>query len=249
MAELEGKVAIITGAAVGLGRGIALAFAKAGGVVVGFDVNENALATAVEEISGVGPPAHGIKCDITIRSEVEGAVAETIRKCGRIDILVNNAMLRPPVKPLIETTEDDMLMAFKTGPMASAIMMQVCFPHLKRTRGRVIGIGSAAGIDGHAELASYSMSKAAHHTLTKVAAKEWGPHGITVNAILPAALTEKLAFVMRTRPETIIFNPPLGRLGDPEIDIGAVAVFLASSAAGYLTGQNIPVDGGALMMR
>ncbi|MGE0384974.1 MAG: SDR family NAD(P)-dependent oxidoreductase [Gammaproteobacteria bacterium] len=250
--ELTGKVAIVTGGGVGIGRGIALAMAKAGATVVVCGRTRATLEETAAQVRAAGGSVHVEPFDLTDRAQVERAVEAIIARCGRIDIVVNNAMARATIshRPIAETTEEDVLVSMRSGPMAALALMQCCLPQLKENRGRVINVGSGAGVEGYATFSSYAMAKAALHVLTKLAAREWGQHGITVNGILPIAMTDRLEQALREDPDAMKpFIPPLGRFGDSEADIGSVAVFLASEAGSYITGQNIPVDGGTLMMR
>lgn len=244
------KTVLITGAGGDLGRAFTRAFIGQGYAVAGIDFDQAALtrfSSAVDELRG-----DGLALDHDLRDwrQIQEAVDAVMARFGRIDVIINNATVRtvPNFKPLEECTEAELDEMLAVGPQAALGVMRAAFPHLKVARGTVINIGSAEGVRPSSGLGAYAMAKAALQSLTRTAAKEWGLHGIRVNGILPFAMTEKLAEVLAADPDLLPrVAPPLGRIGDAESDIGAVALFLASDAAGYITGQNIPVDGGILM--
>jgi NAD(P)-dependent dehydrogenase (short-subunit alcohol dehydrogenase family) len=240
------KTVLITGAGGDLGRAFTTVFAHAGYAVAGLDVAEAALNRFSATALAVGGVHLALTCDLRDWSQIEEAVATTAQHFGRIDVVINNATMRtsPTVKPLEECSEAEYDNLQAVGPRAALGVMRAALPHLKQVGGTVINIGSGAGMSAAAGLGPYGMSKAAMHALTRSAALEWGQHGITVNGILPLAMTDQLAGVLANNPALEVKVPPIGRIGDPERDIGAVALFLASPAASYLSGQNISVDGG-----
>jgi 2-hydroxycyclohexanecarboxyl-CoA dehydrogenase len=240
------KTVLITGAGGDLGRAFAAVFARAGYAVAGLD-----LAAALERFSAVVKAAGGdhlaVACDLRDWSQIEDAVAATVRGFGRLDVVINNAVVRtsPTIKPLEDCTAAELDEVYAVGPRAALGTMRAALPHLKESRGTVINIGSGAGVAGAAGLGAYGMAKAAMHSLTRSGAVEWGRYGITVNGILPLAMTEHFAGVLAKNPSLQVDLPPIGRMGEPERDIGAAALFLASPAAEYISGQNISVDGGS----
>jgi NAD(P)-dependent dehydrogenase (short-subunit alcohol dehydrogenase family) len=240
------KTVLITGAGGDLGRAFTAVFAGADYAVAGLDVVEAALGRFSAAAEAAGGDHLSLACDLRDWSQIDQAVNEAARHFGRIDVVINNATMRtsPTMKPLEECSEAEYDNVLAAGPRAALGVMRAALPHLKRVRGTVINIGSGAGITAAAGLGPYGMSKAAMHALTRSAALEWGPHGITVNGILPLAMTDQLASVLANNPTLNIKTPPIGRMGDPERDIAAVALFLASPAADYISGQNISVDGG-----
>lgn len=240
---LADKVAIVTGAGQGVGEGIARAFAKAGAAVVIAERNADTGAAVAESISASGGAATAIVCDVYRHEDLEAAVACALDTYGALDIVVNNAQdLRGLRKSLLDVTEEDMRRQFDSGVMSTLRMMQLAFPHLRDRGGRIINMGSAAGVIGMSEEGAYAAAKEGIRALTRVAAREWGQFGITVNVICPAAATPATAKV-----QIDLSSRPIQRLGDPEADIGAVAVFLASEASGYITGHTLMADGGARM--
>ncbi|MDE0884108.1 MAG: SDR family NAD(P)-dependent oxidoreductase [Myxococcota bacterium] len=251
--KLEDKVAIITGAGQGVGRGIALAMAKAGARCVIADFNEESGQQVVGELEGLGSEALFVRCDVTSRESVDAAVDRTIEVFGQLDVLVNNAQ-RAPLSPtsVMEHTDEIIDLCFDTGFRGSFRFMQAAYPHLKASRGKVINIASGAGLDGLAGQSAYGAAKEAIRALSKSAAREWGRDGINVNIICPLANSPGVATLLELAPEMekrMTANQPLGRIGDCEEDIGPVAVFLASDDSRYVTGHTLPADGGNSMVR
>jgi NAD(P)-dependent dehydrogenase (short-subunit alcohol dehydrogenase family) len=251
--RLAGKVAIVTGAGQGVGRGIALAFADEGADVVVMDLNQETGTSVAKEIETRGARAHFVSCDVTIRESIDTAVAAAVARFGGIDVLVNNAQRANPAPvPLMEHDDELVELCFATGYRASLYFMQACYPHLKARGGKVINLGSNAGLDGMAGQAAYGANKEAIRALSKTAAREWGPEGINVNILCPFARSpgvEKFLELMPGLEKKLVAGQPLGRIGDCETDIGPVAVFLASDDSRYITGHTIPADGGGLMLR
>jgi len=251
--KLEGKVAIITGAGQGVGRGIALAMAKAGARCVIADFNEESGQQVVAELEALGSEVLFVRCDVTNRESIDAAVNRTIEVFGQLDVLVNNAQRAPlSPTPVMEHTDEIIDLCFDTGFRGSFRFMQAAYPHLKASRGRVINIASGAGLDGLAGQSAYGAAKEAIRALSKSAAREWGRDGINVNIICPLANSPGVATLLELAPEMekrMTANQPLGRIGDCEEDIGPVAVFLASEDSRYVTGHTLPADGGNSMVR
>jgi NAD(P)-dependent dehydrogenase (short-subunit alcohol dehydrogenase family) len=147
--------------------------------------------------------------------------------------------------------EEEVLEFFRIGALGSLYGMQACFPHMKDRGGRIVNVGSAVGVEGTSGFLAYAMEKEAIRALTKVAAREWGRYGITVNTICPSAMTPAIEQVKDTQPA--IFNERvgrivLGRLGDPEADIGRAVVALVGPDMGYLTAATLMIDGGKCIL-
>lgn len=243
--RLEEKVALITGGASGIGRGIALAMAKEGAKVVIVDVNDEQGEATVAELNEL-TEAHLIISDISKRENITQIVAETVDVFGALNILVNNAHVSNQ-KPFIHTEQEDLDLSFNTGFYPTFYLMQEAYPELKKSKGKVINFASGAGINGQPTQASYAAAKEAIRGLTRVVANEWGPDGINVNIISPLAMTSGVEQWREHAPEQyeqMVESIPLRYVGDPEEDIGRVAVFLASDDAKYMTGQTLMVDGG-----
>ncbi|MFB5282921.1 SDR family NAD(P)-dependent oxidoreductase [Peribacillus sp. Hz7] len=248
--RLQGKVGIVTGSASGIGRGMALAMAKEGAHIAIVDVNEEKGKQTLAEVNQYTEGLLFIK-DISIKENIKEIVAEVIEKYGKLDILVNNAHVSRQVL-FNETTMEHFNLSFGTGFYPTFHFMQAAYPELKKSKGKVINFASGAGIDGQPTQTSYAAAKEAIRGISRVAANEWGPDGINVNLISPIALTPGVQQWRENDPtlyDAMINKIPLRRLGDPEQDIGRVAVFLASSDSDYMTGQTLMVDGGTIKLR
>lgn len=177
-------------------------------------------------------------------------VAETVREFGGLDVLVNNAQSSVQRK-LAETSYEDVELTYRSGPLAAFHAMQAALPHLKESRGSVVNLGSSAAVQGEATFAAYAMAKEAIRGLSRVAAREWGAYGIRVNVICPAALSPAAEDYLAAHPqkaEEISRQIPLGRLGDPEADIGRAVAALVSDDMAYLTGATLMLEGGRTLL-
>ena len=246
---LKGKVAIVTGGAGGIGKGVTRAFGKEGVKVLATDINEKSLKKAKTEFDKLGIDVTTTICDGSDESQVKAAVKQTVDTYGRIDFVVNNAH-GSTQKPFIELTKEDMDLSLYTGLWATFYFMQQAYPYVKENKGAFINFGSSAGIQGHIYQASYAAAKEGIRALSRVAAREWGRFGIRVNVLCPFALTPGVEEWKKAFPkeyEQSISAVPLKRIGDPESDIGRVVVFLCSEDANFITGQTIQVEGGGDM--
>ncbi|WP_210367541.1 SDR family oxidoreductase [Bacillus sp. REN3] len=247
--RLDGKVAIITGGAGGIGKGIATAMLKHGAKVVIVDINKEAGLGAEQQLSPLGS-VHFIEKDISSRENAIGIVKEAVNTFGKLDILVNNAHASRQAA-FNQTTLDDFYLSFNTGFYPTVNLMQAAYEQLKENKGFVINFASGAGISGQINQSSYAAAKEAIRGLTRTVANEWASDQINVNLISPIALTEGVKQWSENFPDQydkMLNGIPLGRLGDPEKDIGEVAVFLSSESSSYITGQTIMVDGGTLKL-
>lgn len=244
--NLEGKVAIITGARRGIGRSIALAFAKAGADVVVSDIDIKDCEKVAKEIESSGRRVLVVKTDVTNYEEVDHMVKSTLEKFGKIDVLVNNAGILI-YKPFLEITEDIWDKTLNTNLKGYFLCAQRAAKEMvKQKKGKIINIASVAGEVAYPQIAHYCASKGGVIMLTKVMATELAPYKINVNTISPGAIETPMTQGMLSDPKTReenIKNIPWGRIGKPE-DIANIAVFLASDNADYLTGANVVVDGG-----
>ncbi len=252
MGKLEGKVAIVTGAGQGIGKGIALAFAKEGAKLVIADINAKTCKEVAEEIQQLGKEALGVVCNVGDEEQVKRMVEEAVMNFGPVDILVNNAQGFVPRIPVEEIEDKHWDKCLQEGVKATWYCCKAVFPHMKGRGGKIINIGSAAGLIGMEGMAVYGATKEAIRAFSRTAAREWGKYKINVNVILPHALTPASRGFQKWYPEEYqkgLAEKPLRHLeGDPEKDIGRVAVFLASEDSDYMTGQSLFVDGGSTML-
>jgi len=248
---LSGRSAVVTGGAAGVGRGIALALAGEGAAVLLAGRTRATLESTAEEIEVRGGRAAVCVCDVSVVEQIDACVAAALGAFGTIDILVNNAALVPH-GTILDIAEELVDAAWLAGPVAAMRLMRRCHPHLVGG-GVIINVSSGVSKAPAApDRAAYAMVKAALDALTRGAAMEWAGDGIRVNAIMPFALTEAVSAWMTGEPEraaATVAQVPLGRVGDPEADIGRAVVFLAGPDSRYLTGATLPLDGGLAYLR
>ena len=246
--KLENKVALVTGAARGIGKAIAKALAAEGAVViVNYNGSAQRAAETVKEIEEAGGKALAIRCNVADFTACKDMIDGIIKEQGRLDILVNNAGI----------TRDGLLMKMSEEDFDSVMDTNLkgafnCIRHadrqmIKQKSGRIISLSSVSGVLGNAGQANYSASKAGIIGLTKATAREVASRGITVNAIAPGFITTDMTEVLSEAVKTSVTETiPMKKFGKPE-DIAQTALFLASEEAAYITGQVICVDGGMAM--
>ena len=248
MFDLTNKVAIITGASKGIGKGMAETFAKAGAHVACVSRNKENLKSVTDSLIKNGGEASFYTCDVSSLDAFQNTIKEIAENHGSVDILVNNAGVCKD-KLIMRMSEDDwnkvininLNGAFNGIKAVSRIM-------IKQRAGRIINISSIVGLIGNPGQANYAASKAGLIGLSKSAAKELAPRGFTVNAIAPGYIaTDMTDQITDQAKESLITKIPLGRIGSPS-DIATSALFLASDEAGYITGQTLTVDGGMVMI-
>ena len=245
---LQGKVALVTGAGQGVGRGIALALASEGVDIAVVGRTRAALEDSCAAIRARGARAEPFVCDVSRTETVRDVVSEVVTALGGVDILVNNAY-SGSYGPLLSMSDDDFARGFTSGPFAAFALMTACHPHMKeRGGGCVVNVVTSAMVRWDtATYGAYAAAKQALRSLTRTAATEWGADGIRVNAIAPHALSPGLERWMTANPEEgerFRRTIPLGYVGDCEHDIGRAVVMLAGPDARYLTGATVPLDGG-----
>lgn len=246
---LEGKVAIVTGGAKGLGYGISRALASEGAsVLISGRDGATAQAVAVEIERDFGTKAIGLAGDMGVKEDVLSMVQAAVDSFGGLDILVNNASLLSAGVLLEDKTDQMLRRTLEIGVWGNWWAMQAAFPHMKkRGGGSVINFSSIDAQTGAWLHSDYNINKLGIEGLTRSAAVEWGRFNIRVNAIAPTGLGQVFAQLVRDVPgfmETVVASNPLKRAGDPEKDIGPVVVFLASEMSRFVTGEMINVDGG-----
>jgi len=243
---LAGRVAVVTGAAGGIGRAIAAALYAEGASVAVADLNGDAADAYAAELTAAGGPgrALGVRVDISSSADVSAAVGLVERELGPVEVLVNNAGITRDGL-LVRMSDDNWGAVLDTNLTGAFHTIRRATPKMMRGRhGRIVNVSSVSGQSGQAGQANYSAAKAGLVGLTRAVARELAPRAITCNVVAPGpivtAMTEGLPDDWRTWAEETV---PLGRLGTPE-EVGAVVTFLCSDAAGYVTGAIVPVDGG-----
>ena len=247
MSLLANKVAVVTGAGRGIGRAVALAYARMGADVACVSRTEENSAKAAAEVEALGRRAWAVAVDVSDTAAVDAAAGKILDDAGRVDILVNNAGVTRD-NLLMRMSEEDWDTVLNTNLKgAFNFTKTLTRPFIKQRSGRIINIASVIGLIGNAGQSNYAASKAALIGFTKSVAKELAPRGITANAIAPGFIeTDMTAALDDKVRESIIGNVPLGRFGSPD-DIAHAAVFLAMEPSGYITGQVLTVDGGMVM--
>lgn len=241
--QLDGKVALVTGAGAGIGEGIVRRFADEGAKVVVAEIDSAAGEAVAQSIGGTY-----VGTDVSDREQVENAVQTALSAYGSIDIVVNNAWGGGGIGRVEKKTDEQLSQGIAVGYYGPFWAMRAAFPHMKeRGWGRVINMCSLNGVNAHMGSLEYNAAKEALRALTRTAAREWAPTGITVNAICPAAKSQAFFRAIGEYPELEAVADaanPMGRMGDPYDDIAPVAVFLAGEGSRYLTGNTLFVDGG-----
>ncbi len=247
--DLEGKVALVTGAGRGIGRAIALEFAKRGAnVVVNYNKSADAAQTLVKEIEALGRKAAAMQADVSDFKQAEALIKFAVDTLGNLDILVNNAGITKDTL-IMMMSETDWDAVLNTNLKSTFNCSKAAVKHMMRKRyGRIINIASVAGQMGNAGQTNYSASKGGQIAFTKALAREVATRNITVNALAPGFVdTEILDAMTPEILEAALKMVPMGRKGKAE-EIAYAASFLASEQAGYITGQVLGVDGGMAMM-
>ncbi len=246
--NLEGKIAIITGGASGIGGAMTRSFIKRGAKVVSVDLDAEAGKALANEF---GDAVVCLTGDVSDPSMPHLAVAKAAEQFGKLDAVINNAHASRKA-PFEETTQSMWDLSFNTGLWATRDFMLAAHDELKKTKGSVVNFGSGAGLSGNVNEASYAAAKEAIRGLSRVVANEWALDEIRVNVVCPMAMTGGVEQWREAYPDayaTAESKVPLGRFGDPETDVAPIVAFLCSDDSRYLTGQTLMADGGSIKLR
>ena len=245
------RVVIVTGGGAGIGRGLVRHLGHAGARVVVAEWNTDRLTETVDELTTKGIECLGVECDVSRRDSIKSMVDATVDRFGGVDGLVNNAMTITDFLPLAELDEAQLDVNITSGLKGTLWAMQAVYPHMKAAHwGRIVNVGSAAGIVGFKGMGAYAATKEAIRALTRTAAREWAVDGIVVNLYCPVSTrhyegTDQLLTEYKQEGMAVVEAlSPTGYDGDAEDDIGPVVAFLLSDACRYLTGQTLMLDGG-----
>ena len=247
MFDLSDKVALVTGSTKGIGKAIAVQMAKAGAKVVISSRKADACEAVTEEINTAGGAAISLPCNISHLDQMETLVEGTLSKWGRIDSLVCNAAVNPYYGPFIDTPDDAFAKMMQVNVRSNMQLSKLVLPQMvERRDGSIIIISSIAGLKGADFLGIYAVTKAADMQIARNLAVAHGQHNIRVNCIAPGLVKTDFARALWENPERlekVLRTYPLSRLGEPD-DIAGAAVFLASRAGSWMTGQTLVIDGG-----
>lgn len=247
--SLAGKAVIVTGAARGVGRGIAQALVTRGASVLGMDRDADGLAATAEGFAAAGATMEWLVADLRDPATPALVVEAATSRFGRVDALVNNAVATNEPKPLVDITAEDYDLVFDTAPRATFFLMQAVHPVMVAAGGgAIVNLGSASGTGGQSKFAAYAAAKEAVRGMSKAAALEWGRDNVRVNVVCPFANSEGVQLWETLAPkdfERAVRSVPLRRVGRTVEDVGAVVAFLVSDDADYITAQTIHVDGGS----
>lgn len=248
MKRLDGKTALITGAARGIGLEIALVFAAEGASVAVADLSAEEAAAAARDISArTGAKTLGLALNVAVEADCENAVAETEKAFGKLDILVNNAGITKD-NLVLRMKEADFSAVMDVNLKGSFLMAKAAAKQMLKARaGRIINISSVVGQSGQAGQANYSASKAGLIGLTKSLAREFAPRQVLVNAVAPGFIRTRMTEGLKDEAKAKIYEMiPLGRMGEPG-EVARAALFLAGEDSAYITGQVLAVNGGLYM--
>lgn len=245
--DLSGKTAIVTGSTKGIGLAIARALAQAGANVVISSRKAEKCEEVAAAIRAQGGSAFAVACHIGRREDLERLVTATREKFGKIDVLICNAAVNPYFGPTAELPDEAFAKVMDTNVRSNIWLCNLVLPEMAGRRdGAVVIVSSIGGLKGSATLGIYGISKAADMQLARSLAVEWGPHNVRINCIAPGLVRTDFARALWENPATLAVaekTTPLRRIGVPE-DIAGAAVFLASNAGTWITGQTIVIDGG-----
>lgn len=240
MQRFEGRVALVTAAAQGIGKAVAERITAEGGTVAVTDLRADAAA----EVAGGLDGAIGLECDVTSQESVDAAVAATLERYGRLDLLVNNAGGCIVNEDYLDSTAEDWHRQLDLTLLGANRCIQAAMPHLLKTRGNVVSVGSVNGLAAFRNI-EYSAAKAGLQNLTRNLAVEYGPQGVRFNVVAPATVRTPNWDSQPGALERLAKMYPLGRVAEAS-DIAAAVAFLGSDDAAWITGITLPVEGGVL---
>lgn len=245
--SLRGHVAIVTGAAQGVGKGVATALLERGAAVLLVDIQDEALNTTTNELQALGR-VEQLVADLRDPDSAPRIAAAAVEAFGTVHGLVNNAIATNEPKAFVDITTEDLALGYDVGPRATFLLMQAVHPLMvKEGGGSIVNLGSGTGTGGEPKWGGYAAAKEGIRGLSKVAALEWGRDNIRVNVICPFAESDGVKYWKSFAPkeyEKAVGRVPMKRIGDVRTDVGALVAFLLGSDATFITGQTIHVDGG-----
>jgi NAD(P)-dependent dehydrogenase (short-subunit alcohol dehydrogenase family) len=254
MGKLDGKVAVITGCASGLGKQHALRLAHEGANLAICDVQEAKLLETKRLCEEKGAEVVALRCDVGRYDDLVAFVDATAERFGTIDVLLNNAHKITNLRVFLDFSVEDLDTELHTSLYASWHMMKLCFPHMRDKPGpgtSIINTASKGGIEGTRFHAAYAAAKEGIRGLSRVVAREWGEFNIRVNTVSPGGWTDNVDSQLHKRSPDVqewarnaFKDNPFGRIGDPYDDVSPIVVFLASDDSHWMTGQNLHADGG-----
>ncbi|MEB4209803.1 SDR family NAD(P)-dependent oxidoreductase [Mycobacterium sp. 94-17] len=245
--SMRGHVAIVTGAAQGVGRGVAAALLERGAEVLLVDIQDEKLNAATTELNELGR-AEMLVADLRDPDSAQRIASAAVDAFGTVHGLVNNAIATNEPKSFVDITTEDLALGHEVGPRATFLLMQAVHPVMVEAGGgSIVNLGSGTGTGGEPKWGGYAAAKEGIRGLSKVAALEWGRDNIRVNVICPFAESDGVKFWKSFAPkeyEKALGRVPMKRIGDVRTDVGALVSFLLGSDATFITGQTIHVDGG-----
>ncbi|WP_406813702.1 SDR family NAD(P)-dependent oxidoreductase [Mycobacterium sp. M23085] len=245
--SMRGHVAIVTGAAQGVGKGVATALLERGAGVLLVDIQDEALHRTTAELKALGR-VEELVTDLRDPGSAQRIAAAAVDAFGSVDGLVNNAIATNEPKAFVDITIEDLALGYDVGPRATFLLMQAVYPLMVEAGGgSIVNLGSGTGTGGEPKWGGYAAAKEGIRGLSKVAALEWGRDNIRVNVICPFAESDGVKFWKSFAPkeyDKAVARVPMKRIGDVRTDVGALVAFLLGSDATFITGQTIHVDGG-----